>query len=92
MIYEAEEYESKQEILHERLEPEGVARAYRKINRFRIRNKLKTLEIVIPEAKKIKEEVGVHGGDCCVECGSTKLIKTGSCACCECCGTSQGCS
>ena len=40
----------------------------------------------------INETLDKHGGDPCNECGSTELLKTGTCAVCVTCGTSQGCS
>ncbi len=33
-----------------------------------------------------------HDGNCCSECGSIHLRTTGTCAVCELCGASQGCS
>jgi len=91
MIYDAEKYKATQDLLHRIFDGEKIARAYRKINRYRTAHKLPTFEILMPEPKKEKE-FSEHGGDCCMECGGTHLRKTGTCAVCETCGSSQGCS
>ena len=58
----------------------------------------KVIEILQRKAnydKKKREQptpVLTHTGDCCQDCGSINLLRTGTCAVCSDCGSSQGCS
>ena len=93
-IYDAKLYEGSQSVLHELFDGENISRAYRKINRYLEAKKERTLEILMPAPKKIIEDQPVaveYGGDCCAECGSTKLKQSGTCKTCELCGYAGGC-
>jgi len=72
MIYEASEWQHKQDHLHELHDPEMVAKGFRIMNRMLMRQKKPTYEILMPEPKvikdlQVKKEVT---GNCCSRCGS----------------------
>ncbi len=105
--FDAEAWAGSQAILHEMYDPEDIARAYREINRYRILKKQPTFDILIPPPKSEQEEPpgiklvakGIlerkesqYGGDCCTNCGSTRLQRSGTCHVCLDCSESQGCS
>jgi len=55
MIYEASEWQHKQDHLHQLHDPEMVAKGFRIMNRMLMRQKKPTYEILMPEPKVIKE-------------------------------------
>ena len=55
MIYEAAEWEHKQDMLHQMFDPEMVSKAYRTVNRYLTKMKKPTHEIRMLEPKIIKD-------------------------------------
>ena len=50
------------------------------------------VEKALEKAKRQGQGFNDFGGDPCIYCGSTSLIRTGTCYVCQTCGTSQSCS
>ena len=54
------------------------------------------MELIAPGRPVQQREVSAkdmgYTGNCCARCGSMKMVKSGSCDCCQECGETSGCS
>ncbi len=48
-------------------------------------------DLTLDQVAALEKKLGNYGGECCKNCGSNRMRRTGVCLTCEVCGTNEGC-